>query len=152
MISPRLHGFIHLKPNTTFILFLRCFITFVENQLSFKIKTFQSDGMKFVNSRVKTLLQKHEIFHQISCPYTPQQNGQVEQKNHHIVETGLAMMFHGHILAQYWVHAFSSAMYTINRLPTKVLSIKSMFEMLFNRVPAYDIFHPFGCQGLFVSS
>ncbi|GJR28496.1 hypothetical protein Tco_1104728 [Tanacetum coccineum] len=37
------------------------------------------------------------------------------------VETGLAMLFHAHVPASYWVDAFSSATYIINRLPTKLL-------------------------------
>ena len=112
------------------------FITFDETQFSTKIKTFHSDGgTEFLNKNVKILLQKHGIFHQISCPYTPQQNGRVERKHRHIEETGLAMMFHGHISTSYWVHAFSSAVFIINRLPTMVLDMKSPFEVLFHRVP-----------------
>ncbi|KAJ9546703.1 hypothetical protein OSB04_019246 [Centaurea solstitialis] len=62
------------------------------NQFSCKVKVFQTDGgTEFLNHNVKTLLTKHDIFHQISCPYTPQQNGRVERKHRHIVETGLAM-------------------------------------------------------------
>ena len=123
------------------------FITFVENQFSSKIKVFQSDGgTEFLNHHVKALLTKHGIFHQVSCPYTPQQNGRAERKHRHIVETGLAMMFHSHIPASYWVHAFSSAVHIINRLPTKVLAMKSPFEVLYDRVPSYDNFRPFGCR------
>nr|KAJ0214373.1 hypothetical protein LSAT_V11C400171290 [Lactuca sativa] len=40
----------------------------------------------------------------------------------------------------------ASAVYIINLLPTKVLATKSPFEVLFNRVPAYDTFHPLGCR------
>lgn len=67
-------------------------------------------------------------------------------KHSHIIETGLAMMFHGHVPAQYWVHAFSFAVYIINRLPSKVLGSKSPFELLFAQVPSYDNFCPFGCR------
>lgn len=56
------------------------------------------------------------------------------------METGLAIIFHAHIPAQYCVHAFSSSVYIINRLPTKVLSMKFPFAILFNRFAAYDIF------------
>lgn len=71
----------------------------------------------------------------MSCPYTPQQNGRAERKHRHITETGLAMMFHSHIPATLWTHAFSSATYVINRLPSKLLDTKSPYELLFSSQP-----------------
>ena len=136
-----------LKAKSDFVDVFEIFIAFVETQFSSKIKVFQTDGgTEFLNNRVKGLLHKHGIFHRISCPYTPQQNGRVERKHRHIVETGLAMMFHAHIPVAYWTHAFSSAVHIINRLPTKVLSLKSPFEVLFDRVPSYDNLRIFGCR------
>ncbi|KAI3494497.1 hypothetical protein L1887_40745 [Cichorium endivia] len=79
-----------------------------------------------------------------SCPYTPQQNGRAERKHRHIVETGLAMLFNAHVPSSYWVHAFSSAVYIVNRLPTPFLQNKSPFELIFHRVPTYANFRPFG--------
>lgn len=71
------------------------FMKFFQTQFATKIKTFQSDGgTKFFNNNVKTLLSDNGTFHQISCMYTPQQNGCIEWKHRHIVETGLAMLFH----------------------------------------------------------
>lgn len=82
----------------------------------------------------------------MSCPYTPQQNGRVERKHRHLTETGLAMLFGANAPAIFWTHAFSSAAYVINRLPTKVLLHKSPFEVLFNSVPSYSNFKVFGCR------
>ena len=136
-----------LRSKSDFYGVFESFIALMETQFSTKIKAFQSDGgTEFLNNKVKALLQKHGILHRISCPYTPQQNGRVERKHRHIVETGLAMMFHAHIPVPYWFHAFSSAVHVINRLPTKVLSMKSPFEVLFGRVPSYDNFRIFGCR------
>lgn len=56
------------------------------------------------------------------------------------------MMFHGHILTSYWVHAFSPLVLIINRLPSKMLSIWSPFEVLFAQVPSYEKFRPFECK------
>ncbi|GJW57946.1 retrovirus-related pol polyprotein from transposon RE1 [Tanacetum coccineum] len=81
----------------------------------------------------------------ITCPYTPQQNGRAERKHRHLVETGLAMLFHAHVPASYWVDAFSSATYIINRLPTKLLGNHSPFELLYSRLPNYTNFRAFGC-------
>lgn len=56
------------------------------------------------------------------------------------------MLFNAHAPANLWVHAFSSAIYIINMLPTPILSNKSPFEVLFHTVPNYEVFRIFGCR------
>jgi hypothetical protein len=58
------------------------------------------------------------ISHRLSCPYTHQQNGAVERKHCHVVETGLALLSHASIPLTYWDDAFQTAYFLINRLPT----------------------------------
>ncbi|KAK9073175.1 hypothetical protein SSX86_007499 [Deinandra increscens subsp. villosa] len=136
-----------LKTKAMFSNILVIFMNFVQNQLERKIKVFQSDGgTEFVNNKVKSLFDANGMFHRLSCPYTPQQNGRVERKHRHIIETGLAMMFNANVQPIYWVQAFSTAVYIINRLPTKVLGNTSPFECLFQQPPVYDNFHTFGCR------
>nr|GEU68497.1 putative zinc finger, CCHC-type [Tanacetum cinerariifolium] len=94
---------------------------------------------------VRTLLAKNGTHHRLSCPYTPQQNGRAERKHRHLTETGLAMMFNAYVPASFWTYAFSSTTYIINRLPSKILSNKSPYEMLFHTKPTYANFKVFGC-------
>ncbi|KAD6795087.1 hypothetical protein E3N88_05983 [Mikania micrantha] len=125
---------------------LSIFVTFVQTQFSRKIKVFQSDGgTEFVNHRVRKLFEQNGTLHRLSCPYTPQQNGRAERKHRHIIETGLAMMFNAQMPSAYWVDAFSSAMYIINRLPTALLGNKSPFQLLYDKQPNYSGFRTFGC-------
>ncbi|KAJ0589340.1 putative RNA-directed DNA polymerase [Helianthus annuus] len=136
-----------LKTKSEFVDVLSVFLPFVQNQFSAKVKIFQSDGgTEFTNHKVRQLFEQNGTFHRISCPYTPQQNGRVERKHRHIVETGLAMMFHAKIPANFWVDAFSSAVYIINRVPSTLLGGKSPFELLYNRPPDYSMFRSFGCR------
>ncbi|PKU77959.1 Retrovirus-related Pol polyprotein from transposon TNT 1-94 [Dendrobium catenatum] len=60
--------------------------TLIENHLPFKIKCPQTDGgTEFVNTELSAFLQKNGIMQQISCPYTPEQNGIAERKNRPIL-------------------------------------------------------------------
>ncbi|KAI3765987.1 hypothetical protein L2E82_16034 [Cichorium intybus] len=143
----RFTWFYPLKTKTGFYPVLTAFIALVQNQFSRKIKVFQSDGgTEFVNNTVHKIFEENGTFHRLSCPYTPQQNGRAERKHRHIVETGLSMLFHAHVPSSYWVDAFTSAVFIINRLPSKVLDNKSPFQLLYSRMPSYENFRTFGCQ------
>lgn len=70
----------------------------IENLLSVKIKILQSGGGKeFMSKTFQSFLTQNEMTHRISCPHTPQQNGSVERKHCHIVETGLSLSSHSHM-------------------------------------------------------
>lgn len=54
----------------------------------------------------------------ITCPQTSEQTSMVER---HMVETELTRLAKVSLLLKFWPDAFSTAVYLINRLPTKVL-------------------------------
>ena len=56
------------------------------------------------------------------------------------------MLFNAHVPTSYWVDAFTSATFIINRLPTPLLKNKSPFQLLFNQDPKYENFRTYGCQ------
>lgn len=135
-----------LKTKTGFYSVLPIFLNLVQTQCSRKVKVFQSDGgTEFVNHTVRKIFEDNGTFHRFSCPYTPQQNGRAERKHRHIVETGLAMLFNAHIPASYWVDAFTSATFIINRVPSSLLENKSPYELLMKRLPQYSNFRVYGC-------
>ena len=65
-------------------------------------------------------------------------------KHRHVVETGLALLYHAKIPFQYWDDACQMACYLINRLPTSTQKNLSHFEKLFNQVPDYNFLRVFG--------
>ena len=50
-------------------------------------------------------MSSHGILHQSSCVYTPQQNGVVEHKNHHLVKTTRILLFHHKVPQHFWKDA-----------------------------------------------
>lgn len=71
------------------------FQRFVENLCSSKIVSIQIDG-----GGEFCFLHPHLLFagitHRLSCPHSHAQNGTIEHKHRHIVETGLALLAHSH--------------------------------------------------------
>jgi transposase InsO family protein len=129
----------------TFDIFAK-FKVLVENQFSTKIKQLQSDGGgEYTSLQFQSFLTQHGIQFRKSCPYTSPQNGLAERKLRHILETGLTLLAHAHLSNKYWVDAFFTAVYTINRLPTAILNHLSPYEKLYHTTPDYQKFRVFGC-------
>ena len=120
------------------------FKTMVELQLNTKIKALQTDGAKEYLALTKYLAD-HGIQHCISCPHTHEQNGAPERKHRHLTETGLTLLAASSLPSKFWVEAFSTATFIINRIPSSMIKYKSSFEVLFHKTPDYSIFKPFGC-------
>jgi hypothetical protein len=85
------------------------------------------------------------IVHRVSCPHTHQQNGSVERKHRHIVETSLALLAGAHVPIKFWDDAFLTATYLINHMPTRVLDHSSPIEHLLHTPPNYFMMRVFGC-------
>jgi transposase InsO family protein len=120
------------------------FKSYVERFFNTKIKAIQSNwGSEY--RPVNNLLKQLGIQHRVSCPHTHQQNGAIERKHRHIVETGLALLSHAHLPLKFWDDTFSTACYLINRTPTPVLQNHSPFGTLFKCSPDYTFLRTFGC-------
>lgn len=85
------------------------------------------------------------VSHHVSCRHTHQQNGTAERKHSHIVETGLTLLAHASVPLRFWSDAFTTACFLINRLPSRVISMKTPIERLLGETPDYTFFKVFGC-------
>ncbi|GJS75710.1 putative ribonuclease H-like domain-containing protein [Tanacetum coccineum] len=83
--------FLGTKDETFYI--LRDFITFVENQLTKKVKAIRCDnGTEFKNSNLIELCGSKGIKRDYSVARTPQQNGVAERKNRTLIEATRTML------------------------------------------------------------
>lgn len=117
----------------------------VELQFNTKIKTIQSDGGGEFQTISKYLLSQG-ITHHKSCSHTPEQNGTIERKIRHIVETGLTLLATASLPLKFWDEAFYIATLLINKLPTLILSFKTPFEKLFHKQHDYSSLRVFLCS------
>jgi histone deacetylase 1/2 len=64
------------------------FQTLVERQFSLKIQSVQTNwGSEY--RKLTTFFQTIGIHHRLICPHTHEQNGTIERRHRHIMETGL---------------------------------------------------------------
>ena len=108
------------------------FYAYVRNQFNVQVQVIRSDnGTEYVNKQFGGFLSAQGIMHQTSCPDTPAQNGVAERKNRHILEVARSLMFTMNVPKFLWSEAVMTATFLINRMPSKMLGMKSPCEMLF---------------------
>lgn len=104
-----------------------------------KIKFLPSNGAKeFLSSEFQTKLQHNGIFHRLSSPHVPQQNGSTKQEYQHVVDMGLTLLCHASLPSSFLDYAFETTVYLINRLPTKPIGYKTPFEVIYGNPPDYS--------------
>lgn len=108
------------------------FKAFVENQFQTAIKKFQTDGGTEYMP-LYSVFQKHGIELHLTCPYTSQQNGRAECRHRSIVELGLCLLSQASVPTRFWLEAFQTANFLLNRLPSSALNNKIPCNILFHK-------------------
>lgn len=121
------------------------FYNFLINHFDKRIKIIRSDnGTEFINHKVKEFCESKGIFHQTSCVSTPQQNGIAERKHRHLLNVARSLLFQSGIPLKYWSDCILTSTFWINRLPSSVLSGKSPFQLIYNKLPVFENLRVFG--------
>ncbi|CAI7795949.1 unnamed protein product, partial [Closterium sp. NIES-53] len=111
-----------------------------------RIKAICTDGGgEFVNAELEKWMKSKGIKHDVTTPYTPQQNGAAERLNRTLVEAVLSLLQHSKIGREWWGEASSLAAWIRNRLPTKVLSVTTPFEAWTKMKLNLSYLRTFGC-------
>lgn len=96
------------------------FRSMAEKQTGKKLRILRTvNGKEFVNKQFEDYLRRLGIRHQTSADYTPEQNGLAERGNRTIVERARCMLFEADLPKTFWAEAAATAVYLMNRSPTK---------------------------------
>jgi hypothetical protein len=83
--------------------------------------------------------------HHYSASYSPQQNGVVERRNQTVVEMARALLKQWGMPAVFWGGAVVTAVYILNRSPTKALNGRTPYKAWHGRKLAVSHLRVFGC-------
>lgn len=121
------------------------FIEMCENQYGKRLKVLRTDrGGEFVNKRMKNYFKRKGIVHQLTAPYTPEQNGVAERRNRSLVEMGRCMLFDADFELKYWAEAVNNANYIQNRMLSAAVDV-TPFELWSGKPPNLSHIRMFGC-------
>lgn len=138
---------IHLiKARTDCVKVMTDFLAHVETQYKAKVEVIRSDNApELGQGPMKSLYLSKGILHQTSCSNTPQQNGVVERKHRHLLESARSLFFQSKIPAKYWSETVLCATYLINRSPLQTIQNDTPYFRLTGDQPSIEHLKVFGC-------
>jgi len=135
-LEQKLEAFIYFKQ----------FKALTEKQCEHSLKILRTDrGREFTNNEFLDYCKQHGIKRELTARYTPQQNGVAERKNRTIMEMALSMLQSKNLPKQFWDEAVNTAIYILNRPPTKTVFKKTPYETWNKRKPIVKHFKIFRC-------
>ncbi|XP_059627559.1 uncharacterized protein LOC132270389 [Cornus florida] len=119
------------------------FLQMIKTRYNIVVRNIRSDnGREYVSNEFWSELNKKGILHQLTCPYTLEQNGVAERKNCHLMSVVRCLLSGMHVPKFYWHMAILIAVFLINRTPSRVLGGKVALQIL---QPDYTLFHLLPC-------
>lgn len=121
------------------------FKALVEKQSGKHIKALRSDRGKEYNSHeFDKFCEDEGIERQLTVAYTPQQNGVSERKNRTVMEMARSMLKEKGLPNTFWAEAVYTAVYIMNRCPTKAVQDKTPIEAWSGKKPSAKHLRVFG--------
>jgi hypothetical protein len=123
-----------MKQKSEVLSCFRDFYAYIQNRFNIGIQIIRTDnGTEYVNHEFGNFLSEKGILHQTSCPDTSPRNGVAERKNQHLLEVARSLMFTMNVPKFLWSEAVMTATYLINRMPSRILGMKTPYEMIFGK-------------------
>jgi transposase InsO family protein len=126
---------------------IKRFFRYVKTQFGLDIKGLRSDrGREFFARKLSNWLDRRGVTHQLTVPYTPQQNGVAERYNRTLCDKARAVLFHAHLPKRFWEYALRYANWCANRVPTTGRrDCMAPYQALYDRKPDVSMAKVFGC-------
>jgi transposase InsO family protein len=98
----------------------------VEAESGCKLLALQTDrGGEFTSKEFMEYCAADGVHRQLTAPYSPQQNGVVERRNAMVAGTARCLLKAKGLPAWFWGEAVNTAVYLLNRVPTKAVEGKT---------------------------
>lgn len=139
-----------LKQKSEVFSVFKRFKQMIEVQSGLKIKVLRTDnGGEYTSNEFKAFCDEFGIVHQLTIPYSPQQNGVAERKNRTVMEMARCLLFEKKLPKTFWCEAVNTAVYLLNRLSTKAVEGMTPIEAWSGLKPSFKHLKVFGCVCFF---
>jgi transposase InsO family protein len=108
-----------------------------EVEVGHKLGTLRTDrGGEFTAQAFMEYCASKGVQHHLTAPYTPQQNGVVERRNQTVLGMARCMLKSMGVPGRFWGEAVTTAVFVLNRAPTRALEDKTPYEAWYGHKPA----------------
>lgn len=138
--------FLKTKDNTVSL--FEDYFNRIETQTGNKPKRIRSDnGKEEINADIDELCSIRGIIHELTCPFTPEQNGRAEREMRVLSEAVTTILIDSNLEKKFWAEAMAYAAFTLNRVGKSTINGKTPYEVFYSRDP-FDVrfLRPFGCK------
>jgi len=127
---------------------IKQYVEFWEHNKAKKVRYIRSDnGGEYTSTELKVFCAKHGITHELTVPYTPQQNGVAERMIQTVNNRARALMLQANFPAARWDEAVREATAIINISPcTANTNNKTPNELWYERPTDVCMWRVFGCE------
>ena len=125
---------------------VRSWIPFLEKATGAAVRIVRTDrGGEYMSNELTQYFADKGIQHQLTAPYTPQQNGAAERLNRTLMERVRAMLQDMQLPQHLWAEAVVAANYARNRSPS-LARTKTPWELLMGSKPDVSLLRVFGAR------
>ncbi|CAI5483041.1 unnamed protein product [Closterium sp. Yama58-4] len=126
-------------------------LVLVERQAKKSVLQLRSDrGGEFLGKEFTAFVDGKGIVHDLTCPYTPQQNGMAEREMRTVVESVRTMLLHMGVQHHWWHLALRQAVWVRNCLERSSLSPGTTpYQLLTGKKPDLSLARVWGCMAQF---
>ncbi|WVZ81780.1 hypothetical protein U9M48_029122 [Paspalum notatum var. saurae] len=118
----------------------------VEVETGRKLRVLRTDrGGEFTAVTFEEYCTEKGVHRQLTAPYSPQQNGVVERRNQTVMAMARCLLKARKVPGTFWGEAVSTAVFLLNRSPTKSVTGKTPYEAWHGEKSVVQFLRTFGC-------
>ncbi|CAI7919452.1 unnamed protein product [Closterium sp. NIES-53] len=155
LLKDRKTRFVWVRPvakKSDVLLEFQKWLVLVERQTKKSVLQLRSDrGGEFLGKKFTDFVDGQGIIHDLTCPYTQQQNGMAEREMRTVVESVRTMLLHMGVQHHWWHLALWQAVWVRNCLERSTLPFGTTpYQLLTGQRPDLSLARIWGCMALFL--
>ncbi|CAI5482202.1 unnamed protein product [Closterium sp. Yama58-4] len=154
LLKDRKTRFVWVRPvakKSDVLLEFQKWLVLVERQTKKSVLMLRSDrGGEFLGKQFTDFVDGKGIVHDLTCPYTPQQNGMAEREMRTVVESVRTMLLHMGVQHYWWHLALRQAVWVRNCLERSATPGTTPYQLLTGEKPDLSLARVWGCMAQFL--